>query len=69
MNKDTRDHILYLLENDLEDKRYRLDRALIEGRDGVSELTEYKYSLLAKEDFCELRGSGNQSCVDCLKGG
>lgn len=63
MKKETKEHIQHLLEKDLEKKQYALNRALIEGRDGVSELNEYRYSLLAKEDFEEERqGNAVPTC-------
>lgn len=64
VKKETREHIFYLLEEDLEEKKNKLDQALIEERDVKDELFEYKNSLLAIEDFSELIAGGKQVCAD-----
>lgn len=51
MKKGTKDHILQMLKDEVETKRWNLDRILTQGGDGKRELEEYRTALLAKEDF------------------
>lgn len=51
MKKETKDHILQMLHDEVETKRWNLDRILVQGGDGKRELEEYRTALLAKEDF------------------
>ena len=53
MKKETRDRIRKMLREDSDTKRWELDRALTQGRDGKRELEEYRQALLAREDFEE----------------
>lgn len=53
MKKETRDRIRKMLREDADTKRWELDRALTQGRDGKRELEEYRQALLAREDFEE----------------